>query len=229
MASNVAPKLLTSLEERLTLGRCALLIVDMQNDFCAEGGYISRMGRSVADYPQLVPRLQRLLKSARDNRVPVVWLAAEYEHDLMPRAMLARQLEAGITDVCCARDSWGAAFFGVAPEPGEPTIKKHSFSGFHETTLQAQLEAWGTETLIVAGVQTNVCVDSTVREAHSRGYYAVVPRDCVLSHMSAEHERVLDTIGFLLGDVTDSEVVDRIWAAHADRPSNLQRREGASP
>jgi ureidoacrylate peracid hydrolase len=65
----------------------------------------------------------------------------------------------------------------------------------------------------MTGVQTNVCVESTLREGHSRGYYIVVARDCVASHMPAQHQATLDNVAFLLGDVAESAAIAARWSS----------------
>lgn len=207
-------RILRSLRERLVIGRSALLVVDMQNDFCAEGGYISRLGREIRQYVELAPRICALIEEARANGVPVIWLMAQYDHHLIPKPMLARQLESS-AGVCCGAGTWGAEPFGVGPAPDEVTVIKHSYSGFRGTELDTVLRDQQVDTLVFAGVQTNVCVESTLRDAHSLGYYPVVARDCVMSHMPQEHAASLNTIGFLFGDVIDSAEIAEHWRERA--------------
>ncbi len=196
--------------------RTALIVVDMQNDFCADGGYVSRLGRDPAACRAIVPRLKDLIEAARSARIPVIWLMADYDPATVPAAMRARQAEMGMADVvCCAAGSWGAAPFGVAPAPGEAVVVKHCYSGFVGTDLDRRLKALGIETLIFTGVQTNVCVESTLRDAHSHGYYTVLVGDCVASHMPAQHEATVANVRFLLGYVADSGTLRAHWAAPA--------------
>lgn len=195
--------------------RTALIVVDMQNDFCADGGYVSRLGRDPAACRAIVPALGELIAAARSAGIPVLWLVADYDPQTVPAAMRARQAEMGMTDICCARGSWGAAPFGVVPAAGEPVIVKHCYSGFIGTDLRDRLEALGVETLVFTGVQTNVCVESTLRDAHSLGYYPVVVDDCVASHMPAQHEATLANVRFLLGYVAESAALKREWQAGA--------------
>ena len=81
------------------------------------------------------------------------------------------------------------------------------------TDLDAQLKALGVETLVFTGVQTNVCVESTLRDAHSHGYFTVLVSDCVASHMPAQHEATLANVRFLLGYLTDSPALKSVWRA----------------
>lgn len=204
------------LREKLSR-RAALIVIDMQNDFCAEGGYVSKLGRDPAPCRAIVPKLGELIVAARAAGVPVLWLMADYDPDKIPAAMRVRLTEMGMTETCCAQGTWGAAPFGVAPAAGESVTIKHCFSGFIGTDLDARLKSLGVETLIFAGVQTNVCVESTLRDAHSYGYVPVLASDCVASHMPAQHEATLVNVRFALGYVTDSAALKDAWRAHGDR------------
>ena len=197
---------------RLAPGRTALVVVDMQNDFCAPGGYIaSALGKDVSRLGALVPHVEALLGGARRAGVPVLWLAACYEEALLPPSMIAQKRRVGIDAVCCARGSWGADFFGVRPIGGEPVFVKHTYSGFSHPDLEARLREAGAEALVFCGVQTNVCVESTLREAHSRGFDVALAADAVGSHAEALHEATLANVRFLFGDVLPSDEILAGW------------------
>ncbi len=209
-----------TLADKLAPSGCALLVIDMQNDFCAPGGYIDKtMGKDVSAAAAVVAPLQGLLDAARAAQLPVVWVGADYSHDKLPASMRVKLKARGITAECCKPGSWGAAWFGVAPAAGEPVVHKHSYSGFSQTGLQAVLEALNVRTLVVAGVQTQVCVESTVRDAHSLGYFCVVPQDAVGSHTPALHDATLTNIRFLFGDVCTSADIRSAWTATPSRPA----------
>lgn len=220
VSSTQAP-VLDTLEERLAASRCAVLVIDMQNDFCAPGGYASRLGRDVSACRALVPRLERFIHLARTHERPVIWIMAQYDRSLIPRPMLIRKLQSSTDEDCCPAGSWGAAPYGVQPAAEDRVIVKHCYSGFYGTRLEEVLTALQVDTLIFTGVQTNVCVESTLRDAHSRGFYVVIAEDCVMSHMAKEHQASLSTISMLFGDVMTSERIVELWngnpcAARAD-------------
>ena len=93
-----------------------------------------------------------------------------------------------------------------------PLTTKHTYSGFAGTDLAARLAALGRKTLVFTGVQTQVCVESTLRDAHSLGYFCVVPQDAVGSHTPALHEATLNNVRFLFGDVCASADVRKAWS-----------------
>lgn len=208
MSTRVA---LVTLDRIVAPRHTAVLVVDMQNDFCAPGGYIERvMKKDAAACRDVAQPIDRLLTLARNANVPVFWLRANYAHELLPESMYAKLVRQGITDVCCARGTWGADWFGVEPMTGEPVIEKHCYSGFMRTNLHRLLEDRGIGTLVFCGVQTHVCVESTLRDAHSLGYYCVVASDCVASHTPALHEATLANARFL-GDVTTVAELRSLW------------------
>src|SRR5262249_10552198 len=130
-----------------------------------------------------------------------------------PAAMRARQSEMGMAAVtCCAKGSWGAASFGVAPQAAEPVVVKHCYSGFVGTDLDQRLRQAEIETLVFTGVQTNVWFGSTLADSHSRSYFPVLVSDCVASHMTAQHEATVANVRFLFGYVAESSELKAAWA-----------------
>lgn len=207
------PELTEDLKQAMAPGRCALLVIDMQNDFCAPGGYIDRiMGKDVSGAAVICPALNQLLRQARVAGVQVVWIGADYTPDRIPVSMRRKLKARGITAVCCAPDTWGADWFGVRPLADEPIIIKHNYSGFTGTDLDGLLCCSGVETLVFAGVQTQVCVESTVREAHALGYTAIIARDAVGSHSPQLHEASLMNMQFLFGEVMPVADIVSVWA-----------------
>ncbi len=200
--------------------RAAVVVVDMQNDFCAPGGYITTaIGKDVSPLAKVIEPIEQVLAAARNRGIPVLWLIARYEDDLLPPSMIAQKRRIGIKAICCAKDTWGADFFGVRPTDGEPVIEKHTYSGFSNPDFGRQLRALGIETLVFCGVQTNVCVESTLREAHSDGFDVVVVSDAVGSHTPPLHEATLTNVRFLFGDVITADELRTHWKAPATSAS----------
>jgi len=203
---------LLSLSAQIAPAHAAVLVVDMQNDFCAAGGYIERViKRDLAACQQVAKPVNELVAAARAARIPVIWLRANYARDLIPEPMRAKLERQNIAETCCAPGSWGADWFAVAPGPGETVIEKHCYSGFMGTDLNVRLKALGIRTLVFCGVQTQVCVESTLRDAHSLGYYCVVPEDCVASHTLPAHAATLASVKFLFGEVSTLAELKAIW------------------
>lgn len=214
VANRVDPvDLLRTERERLRPDKSALLVIDMQNDFCARDGYVEKIiGLDASACRSVAAPIAELVNAARDYAVPVVWVAARYEPENIPGSMRTKQLDLSDT-VCCADGTWGADYFGARPEKGEAVFHKHTYSAFIRTTLARYLTENGIRTLVFAGVQTNVCVDHSVRDAFCEGFYCVVAEDCVASHTRSLHEAALQNIKLLYGDVLERRSVIQHWSS----------------
>jgi len=211
-------KILKTIEEQVHPGHTALIVVDMQNDFCAEGGHAHKeRGYDVRACKGIAANIGRLAAAARRAGMPVIWIRAIYDFKYLEDAHIAKRGKEG----CCMEGTWGADFFELAPAPGEAVIDKHCFSAFKGTELDRELRGRGIKTLVMTGVATNVCVDSTLREGFFLGYNIVVAEDCVGSNNRVGHEGTLATVRANIGTVTRSEtLIDLILeppgAARAD-------------
>lgn len=193
----------------------ALLVIDMQNDFCHAEGYVEQVvGKDASPCRAIVPDVNALVALAREASVPVIWVAATYDPDAIPATMRDRQLRLS-PEVCCAAGSWGAEFFGLTPVEGDTVLWKHTYSAFLDTSLEDRLRDAGVTDLLVAGVQTNVCIDHTVRDAFARGFRCTLVRDCLASHSPALHDASLQTLGLLYADIV--ALSDLSPSALADR------------
>jgi ureidoacrylate peracid hydrolase len=217
----VTRQILDTFEKRLDPAHTAVMVIDMQNDFCAQQGYVERVvGKDAAACRAVAPEIMALVDSARASGVPVYWIKANYDPERVPDGMLAKQREKS-TDICCGTGSWGIDFFAVAPAADEPVIEKNSYSAFAGTDAEARLRASGVRTIVFAGVQTNVCVESSLRDAVCRGFYATVATDCVASHTLPLHDATLKNVQFLFGDVADRHRIAAVWSGAAKNPDDL--------
>ena len=212
------PDLLMTLPERADPAHAALLVVDMQNDFCAKGGYIEQTVRGdVSGSEAVANAINPLVDAARARGVPIIWIRATYDWKDLAGPQLVKYREAGFNAVCCAEGTWGADWFMVKPAPGEEIVTKHRYSAFVGTNLDDLLRARRIRSLVVTGVATNVCVDSTLRDGFLRGYYIIVPKEAVGCGNQALHEATLKNVGFLLGDVISYPDVIDLWGAKKAR------------
>jgi ureidoacrylate peracid hydrolase len=209
-----ASTFLASLAERLAPSHTALLVVDMQNDFCARGGYVETvLGKDASPCRAVIAPIAALVERARAARVAVLWIRADYHPDKVPAHLALKAHERGNSLPFCHAGTWGAEFFELRPGTGEPVIDKHCFSAFIGTGLEQRLRGDGVRTVVLAGVQTNACIDSSMRDAASFGFHVVVAADCVASHTPELHEATLKNAAFLFGDVVPSAEIARIWNA----------------
>jgi ureidoacrylate peracid hydrolase len=205
---------LLSVAERLAPRHTALLVIDMQNDFCAADGYVETvLGKDASPCRAAVAPIAGLIERARASRVPVIWIRADYSPDKVPVHLALKARERGSTAPFCHGGSWGAAFYELSPASSEPIIDKHCFSAFIGTRLEQQLRAAGIRTVVLTGVQTNACIESSLRDAASLGFHVVVASDGVASHTPTLHDATLKNVAFLFGDVLSAAEIGRIWQA----------------
>ena len=212
VAPTIGDRLLRTVEARLRPSHTALLVIDMQNDFCATRGYVEAVvGKDAAACRAVAAPIMALAGDARSAGVPLFWITANYALDGLPAGMRAKFSERGEGAACCAPDSWGAAFFEVAPLPGEPIVEKRCYSAFRGTDLDTRLRTAAIRTIVLAGVQTNICIESTLRDGSSLGFHVVVASDCVASHTPELHDATLKNAQFVFGDVLSRREIAAVW------------------
>jgi ureidoacrylate peracid hydrolase len=187
----------------------AVLVVDVQNDFCHESGAMGRLGFGMGPIQLSVCALAPFLEAARHAEVPVIFIATQHSEWTNAQAWLTRGPRTG--GEICAIGSWGAKFYQLAPAPGEPVVIKHRYSGFVGTDLELVLRARERRSVLVTGVSTNVCVESTARDACMRDYHVVVVDDCCGALTHAEHEATLHNVRSYFGRVLDSNTIIEHW------------------
>jgi ureidoacrylate peracid hydrolase len=211
-------ELLRTLEEKGDPGRAAVMVIDMQNDFCSEGGFLDHLGVDLGPIQAIVPTIRRLLDNAREHGVTV--LHAYYDGD--PRFFLAPMLERlerkNESEAYCMPGSWGIEIVDeLKPRAGELVIGKHRYSAFFGTDLDMHLKANGIQTLILCGTATNNCVDGTGRDAFYNGYYVVLPSDASAAPTDELHQATLQTADHAYGVVTTTDELSSIWDATAGK------------
>ena len=212
----------------LDVGKTAVLVVDMQNDFGAEGGMFHRAGIDIAPIQAAVAPTARVLRAARAAGLNVIYLKMEFRPDLTdagaadsPNRRKHAPLGLGKTITTpdgregriLVRDTWGTEVLPeLAPEAGDIVVSKHRYSGFYETDLDLILRSLGVSTLIVTGCTTSVCVESTIRDAMFRDYACLLLTDCTAEPVGyglprSNHDASLLVIQLLFGWTATSDAV----------------------
>lgn len=188
------------LASALADGSAAVLVIDVQNDFCHPQGAMAALGADVSVNAALVGPLTAFLETARSagSRIVFVRLAHDDEH----RPVAARGVP---PEGVCVEGSWGAEIVQeVAVEPGDLVVTKARYSAFLGTDLEQSLRDVGVETLVVVGTTANVCVDTTVRDAAQRGFAVRVLSDLVGYVRRDLAEPALYNLGLYFAEVTSS-------------------------
>jgi nicotinamidase-related amidase len=212
----------TELHELVEPTSTALVIIDMQNDWCSPGGSTALAGGDMTMFPEIIPRIRRLADVARRVDVPVVnvrMVALEDGKSDSPawirlRLRVNRNYNgANEGAIDFVRDgSWGQEFVSaLEPKPDDYVVTKLRSSAFHATDLELILRGRGVQNVIVTGSTTEGCVESTVRDLSSRDFIPIVPTDCVASDDRKLHEASLLVMGAYRADLaTSTEIID-IW------------------
>lgn len=184
--------------------RAALVIIDMQRDFCCQGGYADRAGLDIAALSRPIAPIARLADRFRAARLPIIYTREGHRDDLADcaPAKLRRSTEAGAPigsagplGRALIRGEYGHDIVDeLSPQHSDIMIDKPGYSAFHATDLDHILRARRIETLVFTGVTTDVCVHSTLRSAIDRGYDCVTISDATACHDPAIQRAMLDLI-----------------------------------
>lgn len=206
-------KRLEKLKKNLERKNTTVIVVDVQNDYCHPDGAIAKSGSDVSAVKKIIPNLRSLLDAAREHSVPIIFLQTNHDKSTDSEVWLSRFPD-GVNPIC-QTGSWGAEFYEVAPQSNDIIVKKHRYSGFVHTMLESILQTLKIETLIITGVSTNLCVESTARDGFMLDYRIVLMKDACAAFSQEEHDMTLKTVDTYFGMVADTEQVVSFWRMHA--------------
>lgn len=186
----------------------AVVVIDVQNDYCHPDGVFARAGLRVPDLDGLVTRINTLVAAARSGGHPVIWVRMEWDED--SQVGLLAERSPFLATEGLRTGTWGAGPVGGLDHRTEDTVvRKRRFSAFHESRLDDVLAALNAGTLVVAGVRTDFCVESTVRDAFFRDLRVVVADDAVAGYVDDLHRHSLRLMGTVFAQVRPTEEVAR--------------------
>jgi len=219
-------KMFKDMNEKIDPGHTALLVIDYQNEFCDPGGVFAQAGFDTQPFRAIEQPLVNLIDCARDAGVHLVWIRNTYNTAknlyLSPAFMeqAIRCWEGRYSKIpVCREGSWGQEFYGrVSPEEDEAIVTKHRYNAFIGTDLEITLRAKSIKTVVVCGITTNLCVETTVRHAFCLDYHVVVPRDAVAHWHQEAHEAALLNMQYGFAELSRVGEIRAVWAP--DRQSD---------
>lgn len=183
----------------------ALLVIDVQNDFCHPKGTFGRAGLSLEATHQAVQRLKGFIDAVRSTGAAVIFVRTHHDHWTDSAVWDTRAVRN--EDPICATGTWGANFYEVEPAPGDLVVTKHRYSAFHSTNLDLVLRSRKIHHVLCTGFTTNVCVESTARDGFMLGYRTVLVSDCTAAPTPSEHESALYNVARYFGEVASSDEI----------------------
>jgi ureidoacrylate peracid hydrolase len=191
--------------------RTALIVVDMQNGFCTHEGSMAKLGFDVDRLMAAIPGCERLAAAAREAGVRVIYTQYVYQDGVADGGVVVDEIFPALRDVnLCVEGTWDAEIIeSMKPQKGDFIVKKNRPSAFYSTSLESYLRSTKVENVVICGVTTNMCVETTARDASQRDYRTFVVSDATGEVEQDRYDVALKSLGFLFARVmTVNEVLD---------------------
>jgi ureidoacrylate peracid hydrolase len=203
----------------VNFAKSAIVVVDMQNAFASKGGTLDLAGLDISGAPQVIRAIGVVLDAARTASVTVAYLRMAYKPDLSNSggpnspnwrkevAMCLMHARPELKGKVLTENTWDAALVSdLEPRPSDIVVTKTRYSGFAGTTFDSQLRMRGIQYLFFAGIATNVCVESTLRDAYFLDYWPILLADAAMpAGPLAAHEATLFNVESFFGWTMKSE------------------------
>ena len=186
----------------------ALIVVDMQNGFVSKGGSYDKLGMNTSNYRKIIPKLKDLIEFCRSKEIPIFYTEAVKEasgidlltkiHNFLPKSRQER-----LKFPICIRGTWdGVTLDKLKPKKNDHVVIKRRDSAFQDTELRVWLQSEGINLLVFTGIDTSICVETSLREGFNIGYDVALISDATASgikeHYKTTLERVRDYYGLVM-------------------------------
>ena len=188
----------------------ALLVIDVQNGFVSKGGSYDLLGMETSHYRDVIPKIRDLINLCKNVRIPIFYTQAVREssgidlltrsHKILPKSREERIKKKPI----CVRETWDAEIVDeIKPAEGDHVVIKRRDSAFHDTEIGVWLRSLKIDTLIFCGIDTSICVETSLRDAFNIGYDVVLISDATASNNKKHYESTLENVKGYYGIVMD--------------------------
>jgi ureidoacrylate peracid hydrolase len=194
----------------------ALLVIDVQNGFVSKGGSYDLLGMETSNYREVIPKIRDLINLCKNVRIPIFYTQAVREssgidlltrsHKILPKSREERIKKKPI----CVRETWDAEIVDeIKPSEGDHVVIKRRDSAFHDTEIGVWLRSLKIDTLIFCGIDTSICVETSLRDAFNIGYDVVLISDATASNNKKHYESTLENVKGYYGIVMDMKELDQ--------------------
>ena len=206
----------------------ALLVIDVQNGFVSKGGSYDLLGMETSNYKEVIPKIRDLINLCKNVRIPIFYTQAVREssgidlltrsHKILPKSREERIKKKPI----CVRETWDAEIVDeIKPSEGDHVVIKRRDSAFHDTEIEVWLRSLKIDTLIFCGIDTSICVETSLRDAFNIGYDVVLISDATASNNKKHYESTLENVKDYYGIVMDmKELVQSLPLSQLNTLSN---------
>jgi len=205
----------------------ALLVVDLQNDFCSLGGVFHKAGADLSMYPQVLNHVGQLINSARNANIKIIFIQNTNQPGNYTESPAQIRFNIRVNKAYSKENlkpleytlvgTWGHQVVDtLIAQPSDIFVTKHRSSAFVGTSLDLILRSNMIRTVVIVGCTTEGCVDSTARDAGFLDYFVVIPRDCVGSDNSVLHHAAMLIMESYRMEMSESEELDSIWKQSLD-------------
>jgi ureidoacrylate peracid hydrolase len=188
----------------------ALLVIDVQNGFVSKGGSYDLLGMETSHYREVIPKIRDLINLCKNIRIPIFYTQAVREssgidlltrsHKILPKSREERIKKKPI----CVRETWDAEIVDeIKPSENDHVVIKRRDSAFHDTEIGVWLRSLNIDTLIFCGIDTSICVETSLRDAFNIGYDVVLISDATASNNKKHYESTLENVKGYYGIVMD--------------------------
>ena len=217
---------------RINMG---LIVVDMQNGFVAKGGSYDKLGMNTPAYREIIPKIKDLISLCKSYGMPVFYTESVREAsgvDLLTKVhiLLPKSREERMKIPICVRGTWDAQTIDeLKPKEEDHLIIKRRDSAFLDTELRMWLQSFGINVLVFCGVDTSICVETSIRDAFNLGYDVVLITDATVSNSRKHYESTIDNIKDYYGLVMDLSEFSRYLPQSQTNPMKKYQQPQLRP